>query len=606
MPLLSQILAPTLREVPADAEVASHKLLLRAGFIRRVAGGIYNYYPLMWRVLKKITQIIEQEMDASGAQQLMMPILQPAELWQESGRWGVYGKELIRLKDRHARDMVLAPTHEEVITSIAKAELRSYRQLPCNLYQIQNKYRDEVRPRFGLLRGREFIMKDAYSFHSTEADLDREYEVMAQAYTRIFERCGLETQMVRSDSGAIGGSESHEYMVLIPPSAEGQESGENDVFYDEQSGYAANGNWATSLLPPANTTGDWAEPTLIETPKATSIAELEAQHKFRPETIVKALIYVEDDAESPPKTAIMALIRGDCDVEPIKLKNAVGADAEFRLASGEEVSSLLGGTSKGFIGPVNLPANIQVVADESVRDLKNFEIALNIPGVHAAGVNWGSAFAFEGHGTFTVHAPSHFVDIRLPKLGDLCPLPPHNPLKLSRGIEVGNIFKLGTKYSQMMSATFTDEDGTEKPFVMGCYGIGVSRVAASAVERYHDANGILWPPAIAPYAAIVVPVNPQDETQRELAQSIYAALTQAGVDTVYDDRDERAGVKFKDADLIGYPVRITVGKRAPEGMIELKRRDLTEAETVQVKSPEQVAALVQQALNRWGELPIKA
>ncbi|MEB3206276.1 MAG: proline--tRNA ligase [Vampirovibrionales bacterium] len=598
MPRLSRLLVPTLRENPADAEVVSHQLLVRGGFIRRVTSGVYNYYPLMWRVLKKITSIIEQEMDKAGAQQLMMPILQPAELWQESGRWAIYGKELMRLKDRHERDMVLAPTHEEVITSIAKSELRSYRQLPANLYQIQNKYRDELRPRFGLLRGREFIMKDAYSFHASDACLDREYDIMAAAYTRIFKRCGLETRMVRSDSGAIGGNESHEFMVLIPPSAEGQQSGENDVFYDDASGYAANANWADSILPEVNTTGDWQTPTLIETPHAISIADLEGQHSFRPETIVKALLYILDDGQpsnTSQATPVLALIRGDCDVEETKLKNTLNA-VELRLASAEEIAKVFGATSKGFIGPVNLPEGLQVLVDQSVEPLKNFIIALNEPGVHLAGANWGDTVL----GKYRILKPTHFVDIRMAKLGDLCPLPPHHPLQLSRGIEVGNIFKLGTKYSQMMDAKFTDETGDERHFVMGCYGIGVSRVAASAIERYSDANGMIWPPAIAPYHVVIVPANVQDDTQRRLAESLYAACEAAGIETVLDDRDERAGVKFKDADLVGYPVRVVVGKKAAQGLVEIKRRDLAAAEDVPSESIEALVEVIQLELSRWG------
>lgn len=560
---LSRLFFNTLRDDPADAEVASHRLLVRAGYIRKLAGGIYTYMPLMWRVIEKVERIVREEMNAAGAQELRMPIMQPSDIWQESGRWDVYGKELIRLQDRHQRDMVLAPTHEEVITSLARSELHSYRQLPVNLYQIQNKYRDEVRPRFGLLRGREFIMKDAYSFHSSDEDLAREYDVMAEAYRRIFERCGLETKMIRSDSGAIGGSVSHEFVVLTKPTDSGQESGEVSLVHCE-CGYVANLNRAESMLPEANTTGDWDSAQTIGTPHADSIEALRERHNIRPETILKTLVYIADG-----KQPVLALVRGDCQVEDVKLLNALTAQNvlgqpvyELEMADGDAIAKLLPGLRKGFIGPVGeLAKKLPIIADESVRQLKRFAVAVNEPGVHLVGAEWGN----------DVPEPKFWADIREARAGDLCP-EDGQPLQFSRGIEVGNIFQLGTKYSEAMGAKYADTDGNEKPFIMGCYGIGVSRTAAAAVEQFHDANGIAWPLEIAPYQALVVPVNVNDALQAEMANRMYATLEKQGVEVLLDDRDERAGVKFKDADLMGIPLRLTIGKKATEGIVELKER----------------------------------
>jgi prolyl-tRNA synthetase len=559
---LSHLLAPTLRENPAEAEVVSHQLLMRAGYIRRLAAGIYNYYPLMQRVLQKVSKIVREEMDRAGAQELLMPIMQPADIWQESGRWDVYGKELIRLKDRHDRDCVLGPTHEEVITTIAKQSIQSYRQLPMNLYQIQNKYRDEIRPRFGLLRGREFIMKDAYSFHVTQECLEREYDVMAKAYQRIFDRCGLETRMVRSDSGAIGGSVSHEFMVLTQT-----HSGECDVYYCDSCEYAANSNRAESVLPAALTDGVDSFPGCtanqeIETPDCDSIEKLAAYCKIPASLIAKALLYIKDEAEP-----FIVMIRGDLDAEEIKVQNAIGAN-DVRLATAEEVAQYTG-SSKGYIGIADLTSltNVGIVYDHSVLTLKNFIIAANKPGYHTVLYNWPDG-------------DKKAVDVRLARVGDGCPECSGGKLQMTRGIEVGNIFQLGTKYSQMMSATYTGEDGTEQLFIMGCYGIGVSRTAASAVERFHDEHGIIWPIPIAPYHVVVVPANVSDETQATLAETVYRDLQAAGVEVVLDDRDERAGVKFKDADLLGFPIRVTVGRKAAEGVLELKRRDAKDATDV--------------------------
>ena len=552
---MSSLFVQTLREVPSDAEVVSHQLLLRGGYMRKLAGGIYTYLPLMWRVLKKIENIVREEMDKEGAQELLMPIVQPKELWEQSGRWAVYGKELMRLQDRHGKEMALGPTHEEVITALARDEIRSYRQLPVNLYQIQNKFRDEIRPRFGLLRGREFIMKDAYSFDVDEAGLDVAYEKMARAYTKIFLRCGLETRMVRSDSGAIGGSVSHEFMVLTKT-----DSGENDVLYCDKCSYAANSNNATSKMLPAELTGRFEKAEIVDTPHTRTIEELAEFLKIPSTIICKALVYIADS-----KPAI-ALIRGDQNVEEIKLQNALGAN-EIRIATSEEILELMNkngfSAEPGFIGPKGMK-NVRIVADFSVKDLKNFVVGINQTDKHLVGANWG----------VEIDLPELF-DIRLAQVGEGCP-ECDGHLMITKGIEVGNIFKLGTKYSKAMNATFTAEDGKEKPFIMGCYGIGISRTAAAAVERYHDEHGIKWPVQIAPYHVVVVPVSDQDEQQMSVASDIYEKLQKAGVEVVLDDRPERAGVKFKDADLIGFPYRITAGKTLSEGLVEFKIRETGE------------------------------
>lgn len=596
---MSTLLAPTLRENPTEAEVVSHQLLMRAGYIRRLASGIYNYLPLMWRVIKKVETIVREEMDKAGAQELLMPILQPADIWQDSGRWDVYGKELIRLKDRHGRDCVLGPTHEEVITTIAKNEIHSYRQLPMNLYQIQNKYRDEIRPRFGLLRGREFIMKDAYSFHTSHSDLEREYEVMAETYKNIFRRCGLETRMVRSDSGAIGGNVSHEFMVLTHT-----HSGESDVYYCNQCDYAANANRAESILPEAVITGSqfFPEEKEVETPNCASIDDLTRFLKIPASLICKTLLYIKDE-----KDPFFVFIRGDLEVEEIKLLNAVQA-IEIRLATNEEVERYTG-TQKGYIGvgtwsPVNtevgkiIPGislsfedesglySIPALLDWSVKDLEHFVIGMNKTDYHKVGFIWRRPDLME----------ENFRDVRLARVGDTCPECKTGTLEMTRGIEVGNIFQLGQKYSKAMGATYSTEDGREDYFIMGCYGIGVSRTAAAAVEQFHDENGIIWPIPIAPYHVVVVPVNTGDETQMQLAEQTYEELKQAGVEVVLDDRDERAGVKFKDADLMGFPIRVTAGKKVTEGLLEVKLRSEAVAQNIPVAD---VLDYVKQQLESW-------
>lgn len=549
---MSKLFVQTLREFPSDAEVVSHKMLVRAGFIRKLTSGVYNYLPLMWRVLRKVENITRDEMDKAGAQELLMPFVQPKELWEESGRWEVYGRELMRLRDRHDREMCLGPTHEEIITYIAREGLKSYKQLPVNLYQIQSKFRDEVRPRFGLLRGREFIMKDAYSFSTSQEELDTEYENMAQAYRNIFNRCGLPTKMVQSDSGAIGGSVSHEFMVITDTDA-----GENDVFYCECD-YSANSNHAVSKLP--NAVVDGAECGLdkkkvVNTPNTKTIEELAEFLNVPQSVICKCLVYIAD------KKPVLAYIRGDKQVEETKLMNAIGA-IDIRIASSEEIEEIMtnnGFSAKaGFISAIGMK-DIRIIADETVKEMKNFVVGVNENDKHMVGANLDDIQVKE------------FADIRLVEAGELCPVC-GKPLKVTRGIEVGNIFQLGTKYSQPMNAVYLDKDGKAKPYIMGCYGIGISRTAAAAVEAHHDEYGIKWPVSIAPYHVIVVPVNAKDETQVKVAEDIYNKLLAEGIEVVLDDRNERAGVKFKDAELIGFPFRITVGKTIENGNVELVTR----------------------------------
>ena len=575
---MSNLFVQTLRENPSDAEVVSHKLLVRAGYIKKLTSGVYSFLPLMWRVLKKVENIIREEMDRAGAQELLMPFVQPKELWEESGRWNAYGGELMRLKDRHGREMCLGPTHEEIITSIARDGLKSYKQLPVNLYQIQSKFRDERRPRFGLLRGREFIMKDAYSFDTSQEGLDKEYQNMWNAYTRIFKRCGLETKAVQSDSGAIGGSVSHEFMVITDTDA-----GENDVFYCDCD-YAANSNHAISKLPEAKIVGDWTSAQIVDTPNTYSIEDLTSFLNIPATIIVKTLVYIVD------KKPVLALIRADKAVEETKLMNAVGG-CDIRIATEAEIEDIMAvngfDAARGFIGPKGLEKygeyKVTVVADETVKDMKNFVIGINKRDAHGIGYNWGAE----------IELPEIITDIRLVEAGDFCPVC-GKPLKVTRGIEVGNIFQLGTKYSKPMNAVYLDQNGKAQPYIMGCYGIGVTRTAAAAVEAHYDENGIKWPLAIAPYHAIVIPVSTKDEQQMKVAEDIYKTLVKHGVETVIDDRDERPGVKFKDADLIGFPYIITVGRGIAEGLVEFKVRENNESSNIK---PEEAAEIVITAVN---------
>jgi prolyl-tRNA synthetase len=542
---VSKMFAPTLREVPAEAEVVSHQLLLRAGFMRKSTNGMYSYLPLAWRVLKKIENIVREEMDNAGAQEIMMPIMQPAEIWQESGRWGAYGAEMIRLKDRHNREYCLGPTHEEMVTTLIKGDVRSYRQLPMNVYQIQDKFRDERRPRFGLMRSRDFIMKDAYSFDRDEAGLDVSYKSMYDAYTNVFNRCGLTFRPVEADSGAIGGSGSHEFMVIA-------ESGEAEIVYCTECDYAANVEKAEMHVIEA---ADEAalERAEVETPNCKSIADVCAYLNMPVEKSVKAVAYKSE------KGLILCFVRGDHEVNEVKVINTCGV-LEVEMA--DESMLVEAGTCGGYMGPVGIdPEKVMVVVDHSVMQMHNFCCGANKEGYHMINVNPGRDFT-----------PTYVADIRLIQEGDPCP---HCGGKVAkaRGIEVGQVFKLFTKYSAAMNCTFLDENGKENPMVMGCYGIGVSRTMAACIEQNNDKDGMIWPVAIAPYEVLVVPVNTKDEASTAKAEEIYEVLKKAGVEAVIDDRNERPGVKFKDADLIGYPLRVVVGpKTLAEGNIEVKAR----------------------------------
>lgn len=542
---VSKMFAPTLREVPAEAEVVSHQLLLRAGFMRKSTNGMYSYLPLAWRVLKKIENIVREEMDAAGAQEIMMPIMQPAEIWQESGRWGAYGAEMIRLKDRHNREYCLGPTHEEMVTTLIKGDVRSYRQLPMNVYQIQDKFRDERRPRFGLMRSRDFIMKDAYSFDRDEAGLDVSYKAMYDAYTNVFNRCGLTFRPVEADSGAIGGSGSHEFMVIA-------ESGEAEIVYCTQCDYAANVEKAEMHVIEA---ADEAmlEKAEVETPNCKTIADVCAFLNLPVEKSAKAVAYKSE------KGLILCFVRGDHEVNEVKVINTCGV-LEVEMA--DESMLVEAGTCGGYMGPVGIdPEKVMVVVDHSVMQMHNFCCGANKEGYHLVNVNSGRDFT-----------PTFVADIRLIQEGDPCP---HCGGKVAkaRGIEVGQVFKLFTKYSAAMNCTFLDENGKENPMVMGCYGIGVSRTMAACIEQNNDKDGMIWPVAIAPYEVLVVPVNTKDEASTAKAEEIYETLKKAGVEAVIDDRNERPGVKFKDADLIGYPLRVVVGpKTLAEGNIEVKAR----------------------------------
>lgn len=554
---VSKMFAPTLREVPAEAEVVSHQLMLRAGFLRKSAGGMYNYLPLAWRVLKKIENIVREEMDASGAQELLMPIVQPAEIWQESGRWGVYGEEMFRLKDRHNREFCLGPTHEEMVTSLIRGDVRSYRQLPMNVYQIQNKFRDERRPRFGLMRGREFIMKDAYSFDRDEAGLDVSYKLMYDAYTRIFTRCGLTFRPVEADSGAIGGSGSHEFMVIA-------DSGEAEIVYCNECDYAANVEKAEMHVIEAPEEEAKAVEE-VKTPDCKTIADVCAYLNLPVDKSVKAVAFNSE------KGLILCFVRGDHEVNEIKAINTVGVN-EVEMA--EESLLAAAGTVGGYMGPVGIdPEKTIVVVDSTVMKMHNICCGANKEGYHLLNVNPGRDFT-----------PTYVADIRLIQEGDPCP---HCGGKVSkaRGIEVGQVFKLFTKYSEAMHATFLDENGKEKPMVMGCYGVGVSRTMAAAIEQNNDKDGMIWPVAIAPYEVLVVPVNTKDEASTQKAEAIYEELKKAGVEAVIDDRNERPGVKFKDADLIGYPLRVVVGpKTLAEGKLEVKVRRTGEVQMLPIDS----------------------
>jgi prolyl-tRNA synthetase len=569
----SQTLLETLKENPAEAEVVSHQLMVRAGLIRKLAAGIYSYLPLGWRTLRKIENIIREEMNAAGAVEVMLPILSPSELWQESGRWDLYGAELFRVRDRHEREFALGPTHEEVITDLVRRTVRSYRQLPVNLYQIQTKFRDEVRPRFGVMRAREFIMKDAYSFDRDEAGAEAVYQKMFDAYHRMFQRCGLRFKAVEADSGAIGGSFSSEFVVLA-------HTGEEAIATCTACSYAANTEKAGGKLPdPAAPAEPLAELKLVATPGRHTVEEVSAFLKISPQKLAKTILYAAD------KKVVAVVIRGDREVNEIKLKNALGA-IELGLATPEQIVSVTG-APVGFAGPFHLKGVSEILMDDSLQGAVNLVSGGNQADTHATGVNPGRDFT-----------PDRVLDLRLAQAGDLCPRC-GAALAIERGIEVGHVFKLGLKYSQAMKASFLEEDGQERLCVMGCYGIGVSRIAAAAIEQNHDEAGIIWPMALAPYQVCLLPVAPKDPAAGAMAESVYQELLAAGVEAILDDRDERAGVKFKDADLVGFPLRLTFGKGVAQNLVELKRRDAAQAEMVPRPAIlTRVQEIIQEMLNR--------
>lgn len=563
---VTRMLIPTLREVPAEADAISHQLLLRAGMVRRVAAGVYSLLPLGNRVVKKIEKIVREEMERAGGTELLLPIIQPAEIWHESGRWNVYGPELFRLQDRHGRDFCLGPTHEELITTLFRQEIKSYRQLPLLLYQIQNKYRDERRPRFGLLRGREFIMKDLYSFDRDEEGLDISYRKMYEAYTRVFSRCGLVFRVVEADTGAIGGTNSHEFMVLA-------DTGEEELVFCSLCDYAANTEKA-----PCRPQGEQDEEErplqLVATPAARTVDDLASYLGVDARKILKSLFF---DADGEP---VVVLVRGDRSVNETKVKNFLMANS-LEIADEAELLNRYG-VPMGFAGPVGLREKmpVKILGDEEVRALSNAVAGANRVDYHYLNVNPGRDFYVDAYG-----------DFRTAEEGDPCPLC-GAPLQVCRGIEVGHIFKLGTKYSEALKATIIDEKGNEVPVVMGCYGIGITRTMAAAVEQKHDQDGIIWPVAIAPYEVVLMAVNQGDTLHAGYAEELYREFLRAGIDVIYDDRLERPGVKFKDADLIGYPARVVIGKKmVSEGLVEIKWRET--GETVLKKRSEAVEYLRQ-------------
>ncbi len=549
----SKLFVPTLREVPSDADVKSHQLLLRAGYIRQTSSGVYSYLPLGKKVLKKIEEIVREEMDNTGANELLMPSLQQSELWQESKRWYSYGPELMRLKDRHGREFVLGPTHEEVITSLVRDEITSYKKLPLTLYQIQTKFRDEKRPRFGLLRGREFVMKDAYSFHSTQESLDAVYDDLFQAYSNVFARCGLNFRAVLADSGAMGGKDTHEFMVL-------SEIGEDTIAYSDTSDYAANVEMAEVVATYEKSSEEVKGLEKVATPDQKTIEEVAAALNVDKASCIKSLLFKVDDKY------VLALVRGDHELNDIKLKNLYEASV-VELAEPNETAEVLG-CAIGSLGPIG--ASVEVVADRAVESIVNGVAGANEEGFHYMNVNPGRDFT-----------PAKYADLRMIQEGDPSP-DGKGKILFAKGIEVGHVFKLGTRYSEAMGAAFLDENGRSVPLIMGCYGIGVSRTLAAAAEQYNDDKGLVWPKQLSPFDVHIIPVNVKNEAQAALADSLYKTMKENRFDALLDDRQERPGVKFADSDLIGIPVRITVGKKAEESIVEVKNRKSGEVHEVHI------------------------
>ncbi|MGD6871555.1 proline--tRNA ligase [Sutcliffiella horikoshii] len=551
----SNMLIPTLREVPADAEVKSHQLLLRAGYIRQNTSGIYSFLPLGKKVLKKVEDVVREEMENAGAVELLMPAMQAAELWKESGRWYSYGPELMRLNDRHNREFALGATHEEVITTLVRDEVKSYKKLPLSLYQIQTKFRDEKRPRFGLLRGREFLMKDAYSFHANAESLDETYEKMFTAYSNIFTRLGLNFRAVIADSGAMGGKDTHEFMVL-------SEIGEDTIAYSTESSFAANIEMAPVVANYEKKSEAAREMEKVNTPDQKTIDEVATFLQMEKSDLIKSIVFKVDDKY------VLVLARGDHEINDVKVKNFYQASV-VETATAEEVQKVMG-CSVGSLGPIGVPDSVEIIADTAVEYLVNAVTGANEEGIHTINVNPSRDFN------------AQYTDLRFIEEGDLSP-DGQGVIKFAKGIEVGHIFKLGTRYSEAMGANFLDENGRNQPMIMGCYGIGVSRVLAAIVEQYHDENGIVWPKAVTPFDVHVIPVNIKNQAQASLAEEIYSDLKNSGLAVLMDDRQERPGVKFADADLIGLPVRVTVGKKAEERIVEVKWRETGDMEELSVE-----------------------
>lgn len=561
-------LIPTLREVPADADIKSHQLLLRAGFIRQNASGIYSYLPLAQKVLRKIETIVREEMDAIGGAELLMPALQQAELWQESGRWYTYGPELMRMKDRHNREFALGPTHEEVITNLVRDEIKSYKRLPLTLYQIQTKFRDEKRPRFGILRGREFIMKDAYSFHTSQESLGETYDKMYQAYSNIFTRCGLNFRAVIADSGAMGGKDTHEFMVL-------SEIGEDTIAYSDTSNYAANIEMAPIVMKYEKSIEEQKELQKVKTENQKTIDEVSLFLNVSSKQCIKSLLFQVDEKY------VLVLVRGDHEVNDIKLKNLLEAD-NVELASADVTKEILH-CSVGSVGPIGVD-DIEVVADYAIESLVNAVCGANEEDFHFVNVNPERDFKV-----------SQFADLRFIQEGDPSP-DGKGSILFAKGIEVGHIFKLGTRYSEAMDALYLDENGRSQPMIMGCYGIGVSRTMAAVAEQFNDEHGLIWPKKVSPFDLHLIAVNMKDEHQAALAEKLYSQLKQTGYDVLIDDRQERPGVKFADSDLIGLPIRITVGKKAAEGIVEVKVRKTGEMQEVQEEKLAEVISQIMKTL----------
>ncbi|MDP6478250.1 MAG: proline--tRNA ligase [Nitrospinaceae bacterium] len=559
----SKILIPTLKESPADAEVISHKLMVRAGMIRKMAAGIYSTLPLGLRVLKKVEQIVREEMNRIGGQEVFLPSVQPAELWEESGRWEFYGKELLRLKDRHDREFCYGPTHEEIITDIVRRDVHSYRQLPITLYQIQTKFRDEVRPRFGIMRGREFTMKDAYSFHTTEESTRETYSQMAEAYSRIFERCGLDFKMVEADSGTIGGSFSHEFVVLA-------DSGEDRIGFCDSCDYASNLEKAEARAAKPNSESTSEEDIKeVSTPGKKSVEEVTQFLNVSSDKLIKTIVFETDQG------LVAGLVRGDREINPVKLKNLI--DCEWLNPAPEELITKETGVPCGYLGPVG--TQLKVFADTEITHMSNGITGANKADTHLTGVQFGRDLKVEKVG-----------DLRDINEGDRCPKCDSGKYKIKRGIEVGHIFILGAKYSEAMKAHYLDDQGKEKPMIMGCYGIGVGRTAAAAIEQNYDEKGIIWPLPLAPFQAVILPVNFKVDAVRSAAETIYKTLWEQGVETLLDDRSDRLGVKFKDAELLGIPLQIIIGpKNLDEGKVELKSRKTGESKLISF--PEEISTV---------------